>query len=218
MWGLRRRSCPGPENSRRFCAGSAGVPREMLSVIQSCNASALNQPRTCSRVATSPTSARTTCGTIATERKHPLGLLSVLTLSQPRSDAIKGYLGWCVGPWPLSPATAAMAPALEWAAFQVVDQGLALTTAPEVDSPPSRLWFMRLRSWSCSGRVRDDSEQPLHGIMAAAWLGCRVAAIGRSSKVVGLRRTTGVPCARPPLTEDAVRNVVQRAVVVPAGC
>ena len=55
----------------------------------------------------------------------------------------------------------------------------------------------------------------LHGILAAAWLGCQVAAIGRSSKVVAVAERLGVPCARPPLNRDALLDLVQHAVRVP---
>lgn len=53
-----------------------------------------------------------------------------------------------------------------------------------------------------------------HGILAAAWLGCRVAAIGRSSKVTALAQQFGIPCVQPPLNASAIKVAVDYATMV----
>jgi polysaccharide pyruvyl transferase WcaK-like protein len=55
----------------------------------------------------------------------------------------------------------------------------------------------------------------LHGILAAAWMGCRVAAIGRSSKVIAIAEKLGVPLVKPPLGEEVLRSVMVHAIHVP---
>jgi len=53
-----------------------------------------------------------------------------------------------------------------------------------------------------------------HGILAAAWMGCRVAAIGRSSKVVALAHQFGIPCVHLPLNISSIKVAVENATVV----
>jgi polysaccharide pyruvyl transferase WcaK-like protein len=54
----------------------------------------------------------------------------------------------------------------------------------------------------------------LHGLLAAAWLGCRVAALGRSSKVVALAKECNIPCIEPPFDSERIREVIKNASVV----
>jgi len=156
-------------------------------------------------------------GTIAAERRHSLGLVvGIDTLSAHDQDAIKGYLGMVRGPVAFITGDCRDGPGFEWQLFKS-------WTKPWL-SPLRRKLILRRPDYGSCGleelvlplaECETILSSRLHGIMAAAWLGCRVAAIGRSSKVVAFAEQLGVPCARPPLTEDAVRNVVQRAVVVP---
>lgn len=53
-----------------------------------------------------------------------------------------------------------------------------------------------------------------HGLLAAAWSGARIAAIGGASKVESLARELGVPVAEPPLTLDALRDLERAARTV----
>jgi hypothetical protein len=53
-----------------------------------------------------------------------------------------------------------------------------------------------------------------HGLLAAAWLGCRVAALGRSSKVVALAKECNIPCIEPPFDSQKVQEVIKSASVV----
>ena len=54
----------------------------------------------------------------------------------------------------------------------------------------------------------------LHGLLTAAWLGCRVAALGRSSKVVALAKECNIPCIEPPLDSGRIRDLIKNASVV----
>ena len=53
-----------------------------------------------------------------------------------------------------------------------------------------------------------------HGLLAAAWLGCRVAALGRSSKVVALAKECNIPCIEPPFDSQRVQALIKDASVV----
>jgi len=53
-----------------------------------------------------------------------------------------------------------------------------------------------------------------HGLLTAAWAGCRVAAIGRNSKVEQLAEEMGVPCATRPLSAADLRRTIERACTV----
>lgn len=53
-----------------------------------------------------------------------------------------------------------------------------------------------------------------HGLLIGAWSGCKVAAIGRSSKVAALARELRVPCCVPPLTIEKLRQIQHEAVAV----
>ena len=73
-----------------------------------------------------------------------------------------------------------------------------------------------------------------HGLLAAAWAGCKVAAIGRSSKVTALAKDLNVPLAMLPLsrerlargdvrspysaTRDVLRSLAKRAIDGVAFC
>ena len=54
-----------------------------------------------------------------------------------------------------------------------------------------------------------------HGLLAAAWAGCRVAAVGRSSKVVALASELQIPMAALPLDEEQLSKLAQQAAPVP---
>jgi polysaccharide pyruvyl transferase WcaK-like protein len=53
-----------------------------------------------------------------------------------------------------------------------------------------------------------------HGLLAAAWFGCKVAAIGRSSKVTALARALGVPVIVPPIKRGDLKALEKAAVRV----
>lgn len=53
-----------------------------------------------------------------------------------------------------------------------------------------------------------------HCLLAAAWAGCRVAAVGRSSKVTALATELGVPVICPPLRSKEVLQLFDRAITV----
>lgn len=53
-----------------------------------------------------------------------------------------------------------------------------------------------------------------HGVLCAAYSGCRVGAIARSSKVLALARELKVPFCVPPLTQAKIQSVFKEACVV----
>jgi polysaccharide pyruvyl transferase WcaK-like protein len=53
-----------------------------------------------------------------------------------------------------------------------------------------------------------------HGLLTAAWFGCKVAAIGRSSKVTALANTLGVPVVIPPIQPGDLKSLEKAAVRV----
>jgi hypothetical protein len=53
-----------------------------------------------------------------------------------------------------------------------------------------------------------------HCLLAAAWSGCRVAAISRTSKVGALAEVLGCPSVTLPLTEGALRRAQMESIVV----
>jgi hypothetical protein len=53
-----------------------------------------------------------------------------------------------------------------------------------------------------------------HGLLIGAWAGCKIAAIGRSSKVSALARQLQIPCCTPPLTISNLEELRSRAVAV----
>ena len=57
-----------------------------------------------------------------------------------------------------------------------------------------------------------------HGLLAAAWCGCKVAAIGRSSKVTALARSLGVPVICPPIKSIDLQSLEKIAVNVSSDC
>ena len=54
-----------------------------------------------------------------------------------------------------------------------------------------------------------------HGILTAAWAGCRVAALGRSSKIVALADELGIPCRPFPLRGEDLTALEEEAVSIP---
>lgn len=54
-----------------------------------------------------------------------------------------------------------------------------------------------------------------HGLLAAAWAGCRVVAVERSSKVGFLARELGIPNVSGPITERALSGALESACRVP---
>ena len=53
-----------------------------------------------------------------------------------------------------------------------------------------------------------------HGLLAAAWAGCKVAAIARSSKVTALAEVLGIPFCIPPLTRAKLEFLQKEASIV----
>jgi polysaccharide pyruvyl transferase WcaK-like protein len=53
-----------------------------------------------------------------------------------------------------------------------------------------------------------------HGLLTAAWCGCKVAAIGRSSKVVALAKALGVPVVVPPIKPLDLQTLEKAAAYV----
>ena len=53
-----------------------------------------------------------------------------------------------------------------------------------------------------------------HGLLTAAWFGCKVAAIGRSSKVTALARSLNVPVVTPPIKPGDLDRLEKKAVYV----
>jgi hypothetical protein len=53
-----------------------------------------------------------------------------------------------------------------------------------------------------------------HGILSAAWSGCRVAGIARSSKVKWLCQQLEIPMVNPPITREALSEAEKNAEVV----
>jgi Polysaccharide pyruvyl transferase len=53
-----------------------------------------------------------------------------------------------------------------------------------------------------------------HGILSAAWSGCRVGGIARSSKVKWLCKQLRIPMIEPPFTREAMSGLLDDAVVV----
>jgi polysaccharide pyruvyl transferase WcaK-like protein len=54
-----------------------------------------------------------------------------------------------------------------------------------------------------------------HAALAAAWLGCKVGVIARSSKLQAIAEELRVPVLAPPLAGDALRQLADRATPVP---
>lgn len=54
-----------------------------------------------------------------------------------------------------------------------------------------------------------------HGIMAAAWMGCKVGAIARSSKIPPLAKELSIPVCHLPLTKDKLMELGRSACTVP---
>lgn len=54
-----------------------------------------------------------------------------------------------------------------------------------------------------------------HGLLTAGWAGCRIGAIGRSSKVEALAESLRVPCCSLPLCRDKLECLADSAVEVP---
>lgn len=54
-----------------------------------------------------------------------------------------------------------------------------------------------------------------HSLLTAAWAGCRLAALSRSSKIVALAKELDIPLVSEPFTPQAIRTAIQEARVVP---
>lgn len=156
-------------------------------------------------------------GTIAVERRFPLGVvLGIDTLSGNDLDAIRGYLEKASAPVAFITGDLRDGPGFESHLFRI-------WTRPWLSRLRRKLILRHRNYHSCSleelvlplAECETILSSRLHGILAAAWLGCRVAAIGRSSKVVAFAEQLGIPCAKPPLTGDALKHLVQQADVVP---
>ena len=53
-----------------------------------------------------------------------------------------------------------------------------------------------------------------HCLLIAAWAGCRVSAIARSSKVLALAKTLGIPFIPPPITHEKMRSLQEASKYV----
>jgi len=86
--------------------------------------------------------------------------------------------------------------------------------------PHVRLYRPRYRSCSLAelvapfARCKKILSSRYHGVLAAAWSGCRVAGIARSSKVKWLCRQLEIPVIEPPLTRDALVQAENAAETV----
>lgn len=54
-----------------------------------------------------------------------------------------------------------------------------------------------------------------HGLLAAAWAGRRIGAIGRSSKIIALAEDLEIPIIRLPFEDDSLYRLREQAVTVP---
>jgi polysaccharide pyruvyl transferase WcaK-like protein len=63
-------------------------------------------------------------------------------------------------------------------------------------------------------RCRTILSSRYHAALAAAWLGCKVGVIARSSKVGAIAEELQVPVLAPPLAVDALRQLAERALPV----
>jgi hypothetical protein len=53
-----------------------------------------------------------------------------------------------------------------------------------------------------------------HGILTAAWFGCKVAALGRGTKVTALAKECDIPCVEPPFDAEKIRETIKNACPV----
>lgn len=89
-------------------------------------------------------------------------------------------------------------------------------------SRPPRIRLCRPRYHTCTlgdlvepfSFCRTILSSRYHGILTAAWSGCRVAGIARSSKVKWLCRQLEIPAVEPPITHEALTEAEKNAAVV----
>ncbi len=64
------------------------------------------------------------------------------------------------------------------------------------------------------GECKTILSSRYHGLLTAAWFGCKVGAIGRSSKVVALAKLLEVPAIVPPIKTGDLERLEKMAVRV----
>jgi|SRR5579884_584734 len=157
---------------------------------------------------------------IATEvrlsRRFRLGIiLGIDTLSERDLFATKTFLEGFGGPIAFITGDSRDAAGFEYQLFRLWAKGLF--------SPMRKKLILRRPQYDTCDlkeliRPVADCDVVLssrfHGILAAAWLGCRVAAIGRSSKVTALARQFRIPCVQPALNAAEIKFAVENATVV----
>lgn len=155
-------------------------------------------------------------GTISVPRRFELGVvLGIDTLPAPDLETIRQFLVAQRGPLAFITGDSREGPGFESHLFKSWTKSWL--------SPLRRRLMLRRPDYaSCDlaelvlplAECETILTSRLHGILAAAWLGCRVAAIGRSSKVAAFADQLGVPCIKPPLTHDSLSAVLQQAAPV----
>jgi polysaccharide pyruvyl transferase WcaK-like protein len=154
---------------------------------------------------------------VTSEKKYPLGVvLGFDTLSKQDLDVIKGFLT----DRPSKTRTAFITGDMRDGAGFEYDLYKRWTG-----------WFSPLRRklmlqrpdyavCSMEDMVRPFAEcetiisSRYHGLLTAAWLGCKVAAIGRSSKVTALAKSLDVPVIIPPIKPGDLNGLEKAAVRV----
>ena len=155
-------------------------------------------------------------GQTVADRKFPLGIvLGIDTLSRADKNAVRDFLKKTPGP----------------IAFITGDYRDAVGFEFHLFKRWTRNWFSPLRKKLVLRRpdygtcTMSELIQPLaecetilssrfHGLLAAAWLGCKVAALGRSSKVVALAKELDIPYVEPPFDSNAIQALASQAVTV----
>jgi polysaccharide pyruvyl transferase WcaK-like protein len=159
-------------------------------------------------------------GEIAAEKAFPLGVvLAFETLSRLDLAAIRSFLQRVPGPVAFVTGDCRDGPVFEYGLYKSWTKGFSAWL-----SPLRKTLVLRRPSYSsCS--LRDLAQavaecevilsSRYHGLLVGAWLGCRVAAIGRSSKVSSLARELGIPCVDPPIQHADLERAVKDAAPVP---
>lgn len=161
-------------------------------------------------------SLRAIAADVCPNRRFPLGvILGSDTLSERDLCAAKTFLGGLAGPIAFITGDSRDASGFEYQLFR--------SWTKQLFSPMrKKLVLMRPRYDRCDLKdlIRPVAEcevvlsSRFHGILTAAWMGRRVAAIGRSSKVTALAEQLCIPCVQPPLDASSIRVAVENATVV----
>lgn len=148
------------------------------------------------------------------ERRYPLGtVLMADTLSREDVRVFASFVDGEGAPTSFIAGDVRSIPLHEVYVYRELRQEGYLPNA-ELSVPP-------YRTGSVEDLVRPISEcetlvsSRYHCLLAAAWAGCRVAIVGRSSKLTALARVLSVPCATLPLTLERLNEIRRDACVVP---